>query len=158
MHAEWIDRNAGTYRIDFTVKNRGNLTSPAGADVELSADGTPVEQKIMPQLVAGASYSDTFVTVLTYGGVDQTEIQVCADVHNEVDELNEGNNCSTIWWPQAILPGDCNGNGQTSINEVQMAINQFLGISPVRPCCDLNGNGQVTIDEVQKVINAFLGL
>lgn len=56
------------------------------------------------------------------------------------------------------IPGDCNGDGQTTIDEVQRAINQFLGISAVQLCCDLNGNGQVTIDEVQKVINAFLGL
>jgi hypothetical protein len=57
-----------------------------------------------------------------------------------------------------IRPGDCNGDGQTTIDEVQRAINQFLGISGVEPCCDLNGNGQVTIDELQKVINAFLGI
>jgi hypothetical protein len=55
-------------------------------------------------------------------------------------------------------PGDCNGDGQTTIDEVQRAINQFLGISQVQSCCDLNGNGQVTIDEVQRVINAFLGI
>ena len=56
------------------------------------------------------------------------------------------------------LPGDCNGDGRTTIDEVQKAINQFLGIASVVPCCDLNGNGQVSIDEVQKVINAFLGI
>jgi hypothetical protein len=59
---------------------------------------------------------------------------------------------------EIILPGDCNGDGGTTIDEVQRAINQFLGISAVQPCCDLNGNGQVTIDEVQRVINAFLGI
>jgi hypothetical protein len=56
------------------------------------------------------------------------------------------------------LTGDCNRDGQTTIDEVQMAINQFLGVLAVQPCCDLNGNGQVTIDEVQRVINAFLGI
>ena len=56
------------------------------------------------------------------------------------------------------VPGDCNGNGETSIDEVQKAINCFLGIQ--NSCCDMcdfNSNGQVTIEEVQKVINAFLG-
>jgi hypothetical protein len=68
-------------------------------------------------------------------------------------------------WSEALLvvistslPGDCNGDGQTTIDEVQRSINQFLGIAQVQPCCDLNGDGQVTIDEVQKVINAFLGI
>ena len=56
------------------------------------------------------------------------------------------------------LPGDCNGDGQTTIDEVQKAINQYLGVSPVQSCCDFNGDGEVTIDEVQRVINAFLGL
>ena len=56
------------------------------------------------------------------------------------------------------IPGDCNNDGQVSIDEVQKAINCFLSIQ--NTCCDksdLNGDGQVTIDEVQKVINAFLG-
>ena len=56
------------------------------------------------------------------------------------------------------LPGDANGDGKTTIDEVQKAINQFLGIADVdEPCNDLNSDGRVTIDEVQKVINAFLG-
>jgi len=58
--------------------------------------------------------------------------------------------------PLATIPGDCNGDGQTTIDEVQKAINQYLEVSPAQPCNDLNGNGQVTIDELQKVINAFL--
>jgi hypothetical protein len=56
------------------------------------------------------------------------------------------------------MPGDANGDGRTTIDEVQKAINQFLGITAAEPCNDLNGNGQVTIDEIQKVINAFLGI
>jgi hypothetical protein len=58
----------------------------------------------------------------------------------------------------SLLPGDANGDGRTTIDEVQKAINQFLGITAAEPCNDLNGNGQVTIDEIQKVINAFLGI
>ena len=56
------------------------------------------------------------------------------------------------------LPGDCDCSGETKINEVQDAINQFLGKAPIKPCCDLNGDGRITIDEVQKVIDAFLGI
>jgi len=57
------------------------------------------------------------------------------------------------------LPGDCNGDGTVTIDEVQKCINCFLSIE--NDCCDkcdVNSNGQVTIDEVQKVINAFLGI
>ena len=58
---------------------------------------------------------------------------------------------------KAAVPGNANGDGKTTIDEVQRCINQFLGIAPAEPCNDLNNDGQVTIDEVQKVINAFLG-
>ena len=55
-------------------------------------------------------------------------------------------------------PGDCDGNGTVSIDEVQSGINMFLGLKQVQNCVDMNNGGSVTIDEVQKVINAFLGL
>jgi len=58
----------------------------------------------------------------------------------------------------SVFPGDCNGDGTVSIDEVQKCINCFLSIE--NDCCDkcdVNSNDQVTIDEVQKIINAFLG-
>lgn len=57
-----------------------------------------------------------------------------------------------------MIPGDCNDDGKTTIDEVQKCINQYLGISPVQPCNDLNGDGRVTTDELERVINAYLGL
>ena len=59
---------------------------------------------------------------------------------------------------QTQMPGDCNGDGTVSIDEIQKSINCFLGKQ--NACCDkcdLNSNGKVSIDEVQKVINAYLG-
>jgi hypothetical protein len=55
-------------------------------------------------------------------------------------------------------PGDCDGDGQVSIGEVQKAINMFLGIQAVGCGVDCSGDGTVSIGEVQKVINAFLGI
>jgi PKD repeat protein len=56
------------------------------------------------------------------------------------------------------IPGDCDGDGQVSIGEVQKAINMFLGT--LAPVCgvDCSGDGSVSIGEVQKVVNAFLGV
>ena len=62
--------------------------------------------------------------------------------------------------PASAIPGDANGDGTVSIDEVQKCINCFLGIEIENDCCDkcdVNNDGQVTIDDVQKVINAFLG-
>ena len=56
-----------------------------------------------------------------------------------------------------LKPGDCDGNGQITIDEVQGAINMYLGLKTPAVCVDVNSNG-VTIDEVQKVINGYLGL
>jgi uncharacterized protein YjdB len=58
----------------------------------------------------------------------------------------------------AQIPGDCNNDGIVTIDEVQSAINMFLGIKQVASCVDVDGNGSVGISEVQKVINSFLGL
>lgn len=57
-----------------------------------------------------------------------------------------------------IGPGDCDGDGEVSIGEVQKAVNMFLGLEPPACGADCNGDGSVSIGEVQKVINAFLGL
>lgn len=58
----------------------------------------------------------------------------------------------------SAIPGDCNSSGTVTIDEVQSAINMFLGINPVLLCVDTSKDGVVTIDEVQKAINGFLGL
>lgn len=56
------------------------------------------------------------------------------------------------------LPGDCDGNGIVSADEVQRAVNMHLGIEPAACGVDTNRDGIVTIDELQRVINAFLGV
>lgn len=58
----------------------------------------------------------------------------------------------------SALPGDCNGNGEVSIGEVQKTVNMFLGLVPPACGADCDANGAISIGEVQKVINAFLGL
>ena len=56
------------------------------------------------------------------------------------------------------MAGDCNGDGNVSISEVQSAINMYLGINAVEECVDVNGNGKVSIGELQKVINNHLNI
>lgn len=55
------------------------------------------------------------------------------------------------------IPGDCDGDGQISIGEVQKAINMFLGVQAPGDFVDCNEDGSVSIGEVQVVINEFLG-
>jgi hypothetical protein len=49
-----------------------------------------------------------------------------------------------------VCAGDCNGDGQVSINELVTAVSIALGGAPVTSCeaADPNGDGQVSIDEL----------
>jgi len=60
------------------------------------------------------------------------------------------------WSFTTFIPGDRNLDGEITIDEIQCAINQFLGICPVSSYCDLNRDGVVSIDEVQRIITIYL--
>jgi hypothetical protein len=51
---------------------------------------------------------------------------------------------------------DLNGDGATNVVDVQLAINQVLGVAPCTTA-DLTGSGTCTIVDIQRVINASLG-
>ncbi|MCD6296837.1 MAG: carboxypeptidase regulatory-like domain-containing protein, partial [Deltaproteobacteria bacterium] len=90
-------------------------------------------------------------------GTDPLLTDTDGDGYSDYEEIQAGSNPldeNSV----PTCPGDANGDGQVTIDEVQKCINCFLGIE--NGCCDkcdVNSNGQVTIDEVQRVINAFLG-
>jgi hypothetical protein len=51
---------------------------------------------------------------------------------------------------------DVDGNGTVGIGDLQLLINQVLGLAPAT--CDINGDGHVGIADIQIVINAILGM
>jgi hypothetical protein len=51
---------------------------------------------------------------------------------------------------------DINADGSTNVADVQMMINEALGLAP--PVNDLNHDGVVNVVDVQIVISAALGL
>jgi hypothetical protein len=51
---------------------------------------------------------------------------------------------------------DVNGDGKVDVSDVQLIINQVLGVVPAT--CDINGDGAINVGDVQIVINAALGL
>ncbi|MBA7680326.1 hypothetical protein ES703_88641 [subsurface metagenome] len=125
-HEEWVDEQAGTYQVYFTVKNRGNADAPAEHTVLLTA-GTTSDWQIVPVALApGASYNSS--SVVTLSG-DRDEITVCADIYDELDELNEDNNCRTNTWPpkdwtfMVYMAADNSLDGASwqDINEMEMA-------------------------------------
>jgi hypothetical protein len=152
------------YSTDFlyagwAVVNNGDASTVDSFTVHLYLDGELNTSYSIPPRNPG-EYGFDKVCELGNLSPGIHSIRVVADLNGEISESNELDNeyVKTITVIESRLPGDCNGDGRTSIDEVQRAINQFLGISSAQPCNDLNGDGQVTIDEVQIVINAFLGI
>jgi hypothetical protein len=59
---------------------------------------------------------------------------------------------------QSNLPGDCNGDGKVTIDELVTGVNIALGLEPLTACpaFDTNHDGQVTIDELIAAVNVAL--
>jgi hypothetical protein len=57
-----------------------------------------------------------------------------------------------------ICVGDCNGDGEVTVNEVIVGINIALGQSDVSACpaFDADGSGTVTVDEIVRAVNNAL--
>ncbi|GIW45765.1 MAG: hypothetical protein KatS3mg077_3047 [Candidatus Binatia bacterium] len=60
--------------------------------------------------------------------------------------------------PGAICVGDCNGNGEVTIDELISMVNVALGFAPVTNCAagDQSGDGQITIEEIIQAVNRAL--
>jgi len=59
---------------------------------------------------------------------------------------------------RATCVGDCDGNGEVSVNEIIIGVNIALGLGPVTMCeaMDRNGDSMVSIDELLTAVNAAL--
>jgi hypothetical protein len=93
---EWVDENS--YNVTYVILNKGIAIATAGHNTTLYVDGTVVEHKPVPVALApGERYTDTFDAVISC--TDGSDIiKVCADNDNDVDELNETNNCLENEW------------------------------------------------------------
>lgn len=59
--------------------------------------------------------------------------------------------------PEPPCPGDCNGDGEVTVDEVVTGVSEALGsLGPSCPAMDVDGNGEITIDELVLAINAAL--
>jgi pseudomonalisin len=58
----------------------------------------------------------------------------------------------------AACPGDCDGNGTVTVDEILTAVNIALGTQAVSPCeaADTNSDGMVTVDELLQAVNRAL--
>lgn len=63
-------------------------------------------------------------------------------------------------YPDMILYGDANNDGEITISDANMVVNQFLGVEPkginLRRA-DADRDGQVTVGDANIIVNTFLG-
>jgi uncharacterized repeat protein (TIGR01451 family) len=92
-----LEENARTYMVTYTVRNQGTATANRGHSATLYVDDpkhlNPVEHQVIPvDLAPGDTATLTFRTVVTCTDLKDT-ITVCADDYDQVNELDESNNC-----------------------------------------------------------------
>jgi len=115
--------------------------------VELIVNGTVAEQiPISVDLNPEETYTGSFDTITLTGPWDA--ISVCADANEEVDELNEDNNCVDFNWPP-ILKGDVNGDRSVDLADAILAIQVLTGVNPAGILleADVNGDGKIGLEE-----------
>ncbi|MBI3782181.1 MAG: hypothetical protein HY270_02150 [Deltaproteobacteria bacterium] len=58
----------------------------------------------------------------------------------------------------AVCVGDCNGDGEVTVDELITGVNIALGSANLSACAvfDANGDGEVTIDEILSAVNSAL--
>ncbi len=64
----------------------------------------------------------------------------------------------TTFGPPSACAGDCNGDGEVTIDEIIVAVNISLGSQAVGSCIavDFDGSGEVTVDELIRAVRASL--
>jgi len=79
-----------TYLIEYTIRNKGGMPH-AESTTSVSVDGQEAIQTPCPALGPGESFSG-MAGPYTVTGTEDT-LSVCADIHDDVLERNEVNNC-----------------------------------------------------------------
>jgi hypothetical protein len=58
----------------------------------------------------------------------------------------------------SVCVGECNGNGQVTVDEILTMVNIALGNAQLSDCNagDANGDGAITVDEILAAVNNAL--
>jgi PKD repeat protein len=150
--------------LEVAVANPCSLTCTATATPDSGTAPLAVtfSASVAPSNCAGeVTYEWTFGDGQISSWQNPTHAYGAAGVYNwTLAATQDGATCTQAGTITVLagIPGDCDGDGQVSIGEVQKAINMFLGSQSVGCGVDCNRDGEVSIGEVQKVINGFLGL
>jgi uncharacterized repeat protein (TIGR01451 family) len=139
----------GTVTVTEAIPTGLTLVSMAGSGWDCPAGGIACTRNDV--LASGASYPAIIVTVnVGFGVTLQVTNQVSVSGGGSADAVS---NDVTSISPYAC---DIDGNGPATVADVQLIVDEALGVIPA--VNDLNGDGMVNITDVQIEINAALGL
>lgn len=151
--------------VTRTIANNGNQASGSfqsgvyfSTDNVITTADTLLSNFTITDIAAGASDGPQSITVTIPNVAPGTYfIGVIADDNNMLAETDEGNNVSTAL---SIVVnnrvGDIDGDTIVNIMDIQICINQSIGLIPTTGPADVNNDGNVNVLDVQTVINTSL--
>ena len=139
----WTGAEDGSFAFGESIVDDDSLDAVTVAD--LNGDGRP-------DIAASASTQDR-VTVVLYGA----DVPFTPAPTATVTPTSASTPTPTPG--PADCAGDCNGDGQVSINELIQGVNIALGNAAASTCVafDRDDNGQVTVNELIAGVNSALG-
>lgn len=140
----WKGASDGTFAFNESIVGDDDALDSLVID-DLNGDGKP-------DVAASASTQDRVTVALNGADVPFTPAPT-ATVTPTIAAT------PTATRPPGACAGDCNGDGEVSINELISGVNIALGTSAVDSCraYDSNGDGQVSVNELIAGVNSALG-
>jgi len=149
-------------KLTFVQAKQGDQTKSANKDISTN----PLSSSSLRVLAAGLNQG-----LIGNGTVVLMNFRLNSGFSSGTASLTCSNAQSTDANSRAITPTTCqsgtltvrascscdvNGDGNINVSDVQLIVNQALGIVSNR--CDINADGQTNVLDVQMVVNATLGL
>ncbi len=154
-----------TFQFDLNVDPQKLTFKSARLGAQLTAAGKSISTSVQPNgdvrlLAAGFNQNVIANGIVAYASFTLgTPYSAAAVTPNSCTSADaQGTIVATACTAGTIRlpPCDINTDGSANVADVQLIINEALGVSP--PTHDLNHDGTVNVADVQKVINSALGL
>jgi hypothetical protein len=134
------------------------FVNPAGRDGILGGDGFEDDDFHLQQVVSGQQADSLAVD----WGLNRTASE--AGMAERSTRTDNGLDVANVdlgfhYSGPIVLPGDCNGDGEVTIDEIVLGLDIALDRAPVSACTafDRNRDGAVSVDELIRAVDAALG-
>ena len=149
-------------KLTFVQAKQGDQTKSANKDISTNALSSSSLRVLAAGLNQGLIGNGTVVLMnfrLNSGFSSGTASLTCSNAQS-TDANSRAITPTTCQSGTLTVRASCscdvNGDGNINVSDVQLIVNQALGIVSNR--CDINADGQTNVLDVQMVVNATLGL